>query len=122
MKPAHNKLCQGFSLFILIFSLSACLNNTDKGVHNSNNKVKNDSSGYNGVFKSYRGSFVNGVFDVNNLKYLLTENGQSHISFIEKPGYTGETKIHLVAEYITRSGNKKYITGKTILPSANLKY
>lgn len=72
--------------------------------------------------KFYRGSYVNETFDVSKLEYLLTENGQSHIRFIEKPGYTGETKIHLLAEYITRLGNKKYITGKVILPSANLKY
>ena len=72
--------------------------------------------------KFYRGFYVNGIFDIENLEYLLTENGQSHISFIEKPGYTGETEIHLIAEYITRAGNKKYITGEIILPSVNLKY
>lgn len=72
--------------------------------------------------KFYMGSYVNEVFDVDKLHYLLTENGQSHIRFIEKSGYIGETEIHLIAEYITRAGNKKYITGKVILPSANLKY
>ena len=72
--------------------------------------------------KFYRGSYINEVFDVDKLEYLLTENGQSQINFIEKPGYTGETEIHLIAEYITRAGNKKYIIGKAILPSANLKY
>ena len=65
---------------------------------------------------------VGSAFDVDKLEYLLTENGQSHINFVEKPGYTGETEIHLIAEYITRAGNKKYITGEIILPSVNLKY
>jgi len=72
--------------------------------------------------KFYRGSVINEIVDIDKLEYLLTENGQSHIRFIEKPGYTGETEIPLIAEYITRAGNKKYITGKVSLPSANLKY
>ncbi len=261
MRSVNNKLLQSLSSFMLIlFSLSGCLNNTDKGTHDTNNKAKTDSSGYNGVFKSYRdgylysevtlkngkknglsvryypggginmqlfykdgikidtskwfytngkiyretpyrqgkihgiqkkyhkdgsvlaeipyafgkripglkefsqygnevtkypsiviqkqdlrsssssyivnmrlsnngkrvkfyrGSYVNGSFNVDKLEYLLTKNGQSSIHFVEKPGYTGATKIHIIAEYISRLGNKKYITVKVTLPSANLKY
>ena len=72
--------------------------------------------------KFYRGSAINEIVDFDKLEYFLTENGQSCIRFVEKTGYTGDTEIQLIAEYITRGGNKKYIQGKTILPSANLKY
>ncbi len=72
--------------------------------------------------KFYRGSAVNETIDIDKLEYLLTQNGQSHIRFVEKPGFTGKKEIQLIAEYITRAGNKKYIRGKLILPAANLKY
>jgi len=72
--------------------------------------------------KFYMGSVVNETIDIEKLEYMLTENGQSSIRLVEKPGFTGDTEISVIAEYITRAGNKKYITGKAILPSSNLKY
>jgi len=81
-------------------------------------KLSNNAS----KVKFYEGTLTDSIFDPETLRYILTENGEGTLQLVEKEGYTGTGKLHIVALYQTRLGNGKILQTSVNLPSKTLKY